>query len=179
MRTPLLLALLGGIAAISLAAGAAYAGTDDSLAGYIGVGVTKPKIDDILGDGQNIDKTQWKAMLGVSERWLGFEGDYYRLGSITTTEDHTKANAVAGYAVFWVPISKISLLGKVGVARWQMSGVVNTTDGFDEHGYAFAWGGGAQYKYRHYAVRFEYERFNVVSTQGAVVYALSLLYTFP
>jgi Outer membrane protein beta-barrel domain len=177
MRTPLLLSLLGGIAAISLAAGAANA--DDALEGYVGAGVTKPKIDDVLGDGQNIDKTQWKAMLGVSQKWLGFEADYYRLGSITTTEEHTKANAVAGYGIFLVPISKLTLLGKVGFARWQMSGVVNTTDGFDEHGYAFAWGGGAQYKYSQYAVRFEYERFNVVSTQGAVVYALSLIYSFP
>jgi hypothetical protein len=179
MRTPLLRALLGGIVATSLAAGAANAGTDDSLGGYVGVGVTKPKLDDILGDGQNIDKSQWKAMLGVSQSWLGFEGDYYRLGSVTTAEEHTKANAVAGYADFFVPIWKISLLGKVGMARWQLSGVVNSTDGFDQHGYAFAWGGGAQYKYSHYAVRFEYERFNVVTTQGAVVYALSLIYSFP
>jgi len=47
----------------------------------------------------------------------------------------------------------------------------------DTHDYEFAWGGGLQFKYNRLYARFEYERFNIVSTEGAVIYGLSLLFT--
>lgn len=176
MRKHFLLALLGGIAGGSFASGAANASTDDPIGGYFGIGLTKPKVDNVYGDGLNIEKTSWKAMAGISQGGFAFEGDYYRLGSLTTADTHIEARAVAGYAVLSVPISKVTLLGKVGMARWQMSGDLGGLFSFDTHGYAFAWGGGAQFKYNRFTARLEYERFNVVNTDGAVVYGLSLIF---
>jgi hypothetical protein len=177
MRKPLLLALLGGVIASSLVVGTANAGTDDPLGGYVGIGFTRPNVDDIYGiDDLNINKRSWKAMAGLSQGNFAFEGDYYDLGSKTTVDSHVQARAVAGYGVFFLPIWKFSLLGKVGMARWQKSGDENNLFSFDNHGLELAWGGGAQFTLSHFTARLEYERFNIADSQGAVVYGLSLLF---
>jgi hypothetical protein len=177
MRKPWFPALLGGFVVSSLVAGTAYAGSDDPLGGYVGIGYTRPRVDDIYGlDGLNINKRSWKAMAGLSQGNFAFEGDYYSLGSKTTVDSHVEARAVAGYGVFFLPIWKFSLLGKVGMARWQKSGVDGDLFSFDNHGLDLAWGGGAQFTFSHFTARLEYERFNIADADGAVVYGLSLLF---
>jgi hypothetical protein len=178
MRKSLCLALLGGLAAGGFAAGAANA-ADDPIGGYIGAGFTKPRVNDVYGYGDlNIDKTSWKALVGVSQGGFAFEGDYYNFGSRTTAFNHADAKAFAGYAVLSMPIKTFSVFGKLGVARYQLSGALNNGFAFDQHANEFAWGGGAQVKYNHLAARLEYERFNISNADGAVVYGLSLLYMF-
>ncbi len=60
------------------------------------------------------------------------------------------------------------------MTRWQKSGEDDRIS-FDNHGYEFAWGGGAQFAYSHYGIRLEYERFTVVDTNGAKILSLSLI----
>ncbi|MDP8984054.1 MAG: porin family protein [Pseudomonadota bacterium] len=180
MRKPLRLALLVGLAATGLAAVAdaassTSAGSDDSIGGYFGVGITKPHIDNIYGDGLDIRKTEWKVMGGISQSWLAFEADYYKLGSVSSANGDAAASAIAGYAVISAPVSKITLLGKIGGSRWQMRGHAGGV-GFDDSGWDLAWGLGAQFKYSSYTLRFEYERLSIANTDGAAIYGLSLMF---
>ena len=181
MRKPLRLALLGGLAATSLAAGVVNAasststGSDDSVGGYLGFGITKPHIGNIYGDGLDIRKTEWKVMGGISQRWLALEADYFNLGSVSSANGDAAAKAIAGYAVISAPVSKITLLGKIGGARWQMRGDAGGA-GFDDNGWGLAWGVGAQFKYSSFTLRFEYERLSIANTDGARIYGLSLMF---
>jgi hypothetical protein len=178
IRRPLRLALLGGLAATSLAAGAANSAStssDDSVGGYFGFGVTKPHIDNLYGFGLDIRKTEWKVMGGISQSWLAFEADYYNLGSVSSAAGYADASAFAGYAVISAPISKVTILGKIGSARWQMRGG-EYGGNFDDNGWGLAWGVGAQFKYSRYTARFEYERLSIANTDGGVIYGLSLIF---
>ncbi len=178
IRRPLRLALLSGLAATSLAAGVASSAStssDDSVGGYFGFGVTKPQIDNIYGFGLDIRKTEWKVMGGISQRWLAFEADYYNLGGGSSAAGYADASAYAGYAVVSVPISQVTILGKIGGARWQMRGG-EYGGNFDDNGWGLAWGVGAQFKYSRFTTRFEYERLSIANTDGAVIYGLSLIF---
>ncbi|MDP9013747.1 MAG: outer membrane beta-barrel protein [Pseudomonadota bacterium] len=181
MRKPSRLALLAGLAATGLAAGLANAASstsassDDPVGGYFGFGITRPHIDNIYDDDLNIRKNEWKILGGISQRWLAFEADYYNLGSVSSANGNAAATAIAGYAVISAPVSKVTLLGKIGGTRWQMRGDAGGGS-FDDNGWGMAWGVGAQFKYSSYTLRFEYERLSIANTDGGVVYGLSVMF---
>ena len=170
-----------------LAAGAAHA--DDVLGLYAGAGITKAKMEDIFHTNFNLSNTSWKVYAGF--RPLGFplvvDVDYLDLGSAAAGTfrgvAHADAKAFAAYAVGYVPIPvpNIDVYGKGGLARWQFNGNYTSPSLFSvsENGTDFAWGVGGQIHFlENFAVRIEYEHFNVHQADDVQIYSLGVSYRF-
>jgi len=173
-------------AALICCAGAAHA-AEDGL--YIGAGITDAKLDNISAprSGLRIDDTSWKGFLGFKFPAIpiGIETDYIDLGTTThstpSSTSDASAKAFAAYAVGYLPlpIPFLDFYGKAGLARWQLD--ANTPSGlFDLHtrGTEFAWGAGAQAHFSRFAVRLEFENFNIQNTDGAKLWSLGAAYYF-
>jgi hypothetical protein len=153
---------------------------------YVGAGVVRNSVSDItaLGGLPNISNTSWKAYLGVRPLdWLAAEGDYIDLGSGSSPSAHADANAVAVYAVGFLPIPLpiVDIFGKVGFAHWKLDGNVNSLlspGSLSTNGSEFAWGIGAQAHISMVGARLEYENFNIPNTSGARVASLSVFLNF-
>jgi len=167
--------------ALALAAGSACA--DDTF--YIGAGVSKDKVSDIVNGPTSfpdIDRTAWKAFLGVRPlSVIGFEADYLNLGSETSTfvisNDHSDAKAFTGFAVGYLPIPVpfLDVFGKAGLARWTLDGSTDSAlvpGSFSTSGTSFAWGLGTQVHVGNFGARLEYENFRIPNTNGANVVSL-------
>ena len=149
---------------------------------YLGAGVVRNSLSDItaLGGLPDIKNTSWKAYLGVRPLdWLAAEGDYIDLGSGSSASGHADGNAVAVYAVGFLPIPLpiVDVFGKVGLAHWKLNGNVNSLvspGSLSTNGSEFAWGIGAQAHISIVGARLEYENFNVPNTSGARVASLSV-----
>jgi hypothetical protein len=149
---------------------------------YLGAGVVRNSLSDItaLGGLPDIKNTSWKAYLGVRPLdWLAAEGDYIDLGSGSSASGHADGNAVAVYAVGFLPIPLpiVDVFGKVGLAHWKLNGNVNSLvspGSLSTNGSEFAWGIGAQAHISIVGARLEYENFNVPNTSGARVVSLSV-----
>jgi hypothetical protein len=149
---------------------------------YVGAGVVRNSVSDITAFGglPDIDNTSWKAYLGVRPLdWLAAEGDYIDLGSGSSPSGHADANAVAVYAVGFLPIPLpiVDIFGKAGFAHWKLDGHVNSLlypGGLSTNGSEFAWGIGAQAHISIVGARLEYENFNIPNTSGARVASLSV-----
>jgi outer membrane immunogenic protein len=170
---------------LALLAGAVHA---EGLGLYAGAGITRAKVDNVFGDNLNINDTSWKAILGFHPLGpFGVEVNYLDLGSETRRfaglgGAHADAKAFAAYAVGFLPLPLpiVDIYGKLGAARWQLSG--NTTSpnlfALSDHGTNFAWGVGAQAHFGRIAGRLEYERFDVNHTDGVKLFTLGATYTF-
>jgi hypothetical protein len=171
--------------ALVLAASAARA---DNGFFYVGAGVSKDKLSNIVPSGgfSDIDNTSWKVLAGFRPiSPFAIEVDYMDLGgqsnTIVNVSSHSDAKAFAGYAVGFLPIPVpfLDLFGKAGVARWSLSGSSSVPSGslfsFSNHGTEFAWGAGAQAHIGNIGGRLEYERFNVPNTDGARVISLEVI----
>jgi len=161
-------------AALVCAAGAAHA-AENGL--YVGAGITRATLDNISAPFSrlDIDNTSWKGFVGFKFPLIpiGVEADYIDLGSTTRTvpiaTTHADANSFAGFAVGYLPlpIPFLDFYGKAGAARWKL----NSTS-IDDSGTTFAWGAGAQAHFSNFAVRLEFENFNIRNTDGARLYTL-------
>jgi hypothetical protein len=175
---------------LTLAVGAAQA---DSGFFYLGAGISKDRLSEITASGANlsdIHNTSWKALAGFRPISLvAVEADYLDLGSQTGAliggngNGHTDAKAFAAYGVGFLPnpVPYLDLFGKVGLARWQLSGNGSVTPplgtaialfSFSRSGTEFAWGVGAGVHLGNIGARLEYESFNVPSTNGAHIISL-------
>ena len=177
------------ILATVLALGATAARADNGFF-YVGAGVVRNSLSDItdLGGLPDLSNTSWKAYAGVRPlNWLAGEVDYIDLGSgnsTTTTSAgnvsaHADGRAVAAYAVgfFPIPLPVVDVFGKMGVARWELNGNVNSLvspGSLSTNGTEFAWGIGVQAHISMVGARLEYENFNVPNTSGARVTSLSV-----
>jgi outer membrane immunogenic protein len=170
------------ISALALAAGAAQA---DTTGLYVGAGITKAKVDNIFSRDLNIDSTAWKAIVGFRPISLfAVEANYLDLGSETRSfaalgTAHADAKAFAAYGVGFLPIPlpMVDVYGKLGLARWKLSGNAGPTSSLfriSDDGTEFAWGVGAQAHFGNIAGRLEYEHFNLPNTDGAKVYTLGV-----
>jgi hypothetical protein len=181
------------ILALALGAGAAQA---DSGSFYLGAGISKDKVSDIVNAGTNfadIDSTSWKLFAGFRPiSVVAIEADYLDLGSQTNTfftqagtcvvggcraSSHSDAKAFAGYAVGFLPIPLpfLDLFGKAGLARWKLNGSAVSPllpVSFSTSGTEFAWGVGTQVHVGNFGARLEYENFRIPSTNGANVVSL-------
>jgi opacity protein-like surface antigen len=172
--------------ALLAATGAAQA--DDLLGLYAGAGITRAKMEDIFATNFNLSNTSWKLFAGF--RPLGFpigmDVDYMDLGSSSAGTfkgvAHADAKAFAAYVVGYapIPVPNIDLYAKGGLARWQFDGRTSSPL-FDvsDNGTDFAWGVGGQVHFLDkFAVRLEYEHFNVREAQDVQVYTLGVSYRF-
>jgi opacity protein-like surface antigen len=168
-------------AALVCCAGAAHAAENGV---YVGAGITRAKVDNIFAPGSNldIDNTSWKGFVGFKFPAipLGIEADYIDLGSETRsfgiTTAHADAKAFTGFAVGYLPLPVpfLDFYGKAGLARWQLNGGTTSPSLFsaDDRGTEFAWGAGAQAHFSNFAVRLEFENFNIRNTDGAKLFSL-------
>jgi hypothetical protein len=165
---------------LALGASAAWA---DNGSFYLGAGVSKDKLSDIVNSGTtfaDIDGTSWKAFAGLRPlSVVAAEVDYIDLGSQTstfvTTTTSSNAKAFAGYAVGFLPIPLpfLDIFGKAGLARWKLNGSSPVTS-FSTSGTEFAWGVGTQVHVGNFGARLEYENFRIPSTNGAKVVSLEV-----
>lgn len=155
---------------------------------YVGGGVSKAKIDDILGSGSDldIDDTAWKVIAGfrpldlvaVEANYMDLGSETVRLGPLNAEAD---AKAFSAHALLYLPIPVpfLGVYGKAGVARWELNG--NSSGGLlrlDDHGTEFAWGGGAQLNFGSFSARLEYDNFDIQNTDGLDLYTLAATWTF-
>ena len=172
---------------LALFAGAAQA-DDDILGLYAGAGITRAKVEDIFHTDFNLSNTSWKVYAGFRPVGfpLGIDVDYMDLGSAAagTFEGiaHADAKAFAAYAVGYlpIPVPNIDVYGKAGLARWQFSGNVTQPGLFavSDNGTDFAWGVGGQVHFlERFAVRIEYEHFNIRDADDVQLYSLGVSYT--
>ena len=155
---------------------------------YVGGGISKDKLSDIVNAGTNfadIDNTSWKLFAGLRPVSLfAVEADYLDLGSQTSTfvstTTRSDAKAFAGYAVGFLPIPLpfLDVFGKAGLARWKLNGSalspVSPPSSFSNNGTEFAWGVGTQVHVGNFGARLEYENFRIPSTNGADVVSLEV-----
>jgi hypothetical protein len=172
-----------------LALGASAARAENGFF-YLGAGVVRNSLTDItdLGGLPDLKNTSWKAYAGVRPlNWLAGELDYIDLGSGSSTTAtgtgnvtaHADGNAVAAYAVGFLPIPLpiVDIFGKAGLARWKLSGDVNSLvspGSLSTNGTEFAWGIGVQAHISLIGARLEYENFNIPNSSGAKVASLSV-----
>jgi len=172
--------------ALVVAAGAAHA--DDLLGLYAGAGISRAKMEDIFHTNFDLSNTSWKIYAGLRPIGfpLGVDVDYMDLGSAAAGTfkgvAHADAKAFAAYVVGYapIPVPNIDLYAKGGLARWQFNGSYTSPSLFSvsDNGTDFAWGlGGAVHFLDRFAVRLEYEHFNVRDADDVQLYTLGVSYT--
>ena len=170
-----------------LFAGAAQA-DDDLLGLYAGAGITRAKVEDIFHSDFNLSNTSWKIYAGLHPTGFpfGVDVDYMDLGSADKVTfqgpAHADAKAFAAYAVGYlpIPVPDIDVYGKAGLARWSFNGSLTQEGllGLSENGTDFAWGVGGQVHFLgRFAVRLEYEHFNIREADDVQLYSLGVSYT--
>jgi OmpA-OmpF porin, OOP family len=175
--------------AIALVAATGAAQADDLLGLYAGAGITRAKMEDIFHTNFTLSNTSWKLYAGF--RPLGFpigmDVDYIDLGSSSASTfkgiAHADAKAFAAYVVGYapIPVPNIDVYAKGGIARWQFDGQTSTPTLFDvsDNGTDFAWGIGGQVHFLDkFAIRLEYEHFNVREADDVQIYTLGVSYRF-
>jgi hypothetical protein len=166
---------------LTVAAGAAEAQTPVGF--YAGGGVVTGSVNNVFSSGLDLNNTNWKLFAGLhpAQSPLGIEAEYIDFGSVTNQIAHAQGNVLAADLMLYVPlfVPPLSAYGKAGMARWQVSGsVLNGFAGFDEHATQFTWGVGAKAQFGAFAARIEYERFNILNTDGANVITIGGQFTF-
>ena len=170
-----------------LFAGAAQA-DDDLLGLYAGAGITRAKVEDIFHSNFNLSNTSWKIYAGLHPTGFpfGVDVDYMDLGSADSGTflgpAHADTKAFAAYAVGYlpIPVPDIDVYGKAGLARWSFNGSLPQQGllGLSENGTDFAWGVGGQVHFLgRFAVRIEYEHFNIREADDVQLYSLGVSYT--
>jgi hypothetical protein len=88
---------------------------------------------------------------------------------------------VYGIGFLQLEPAPIDLFGKIGVARWEVDGSVNSILGrftASDSGTELAYGGGAQVRLGSLALRAEYETFDIDNSDGLDLFSLGFTWTF-
>jgi opacity protein-like surface antigen len=172
---------------LALSAGAAHA--DDLLGLYAGAGISRANMEDVFHTNFNFSNTSWKLYAGMKPIGfpIGVDVDYIDLGSQDAGTfqgpAHASSKAFAAYAVGYlpIPVPNIDVYGKGGLARWQFDGHDFPSQNLfsvSENGTTFAWGVGGQVHFLdRFAVRLEYEHYNVREADNVQIYSLGVSYT--
>jgi OmpA-OmpF porin, OOP family len=193
---------LAAAVAVPLFAASAVYGAEPGF--YIGAsaGQTTAKASatlPLVGGGTNtfhFDKTEtgYKGYLGYNFLpWLGVEGGYVDLGS---PEDHATVAGVGGingkadlngwegFLVGSLPIGPVDLFAKAGAIRANFDLKINgsalpTNLNAHDSNSLFAWGGGLAWNFaRHWALRAEYESYDVSKLDDLYFVSGGITYTF-
>lgn len=154
-----MLAMLVATGALALAAVPAQA--QQGLGIYVGggVGQSNADIDDLQVPDFDDEDFAWKLFAGV--RFLSFFGaelDYIDFGDPGSDDATLSYNGLAAYGMVYLPISLVDLYAKVGLAKLDVDIDPLNLDTDDTN---FAYGVGVQVKFGRWAIRGEYERFEV------------------
>ena len=174
--------LLAGV--VVLAGSAAHAA--DGV--YVGAGIGKSNLNNVFGDGFNLDSNgvSWKALVGFRPiDFFAVEANYLDLGNQTKNfgigTQSANAKAFAAYAMGILPLPYLDFFAKLGAARWQLDGSISGSGqffAFDNHGTQLAYGSGVQANWGSFSARFEYDGFQIRNTDGLSMYSVDAIWTF-
>ncbi len=144
---------------------------------YLGAGVGQANVDvDALGvDG---DDTGFKIIAGFRPLdFFAVELNYIDFGSVEDRGVKVDADAIAAFAVGFLPLGPVDLYAKAGLANSDASArfgaLRQDTDGTD-----FAYGAGVQFRFLSLSARLEYEKFDLDDVDDLNMLTLGLTYTF-
>jgi Outer membrane protein beta-barrel domain len=174
-KSLLLAAALTGPTAFLLGTGAQAA--DNGF--YLGAGVGQANVDVDLGpvdvDG---DDTGFKAIVGFRPLdFFAVELNYIDFGSIEDAGVEVDADAIAAFAVGFLPVGPVDLYAKAGLADSDAS-IGNALARDDAGGTDFAYGVGVQLRFLSLSARLEYEEFDLDDVDNLNMLTLGLTYTF-
>jgi hypothetical protein len=154
---------------------------------YIGAAAGQARFDDKFSiNDLDREDTSWKALVG----WrfadqFSLEGSYVDFGE-STAPGALGINPFAQEAKAWmlqgvgyIAIPYIDLFAKVGVARIESQGRGANLPGVRDRTNEFAYGWGAQWRWRSLAIRGEYERFDADVIGDLNLLSLGVTYTLP
>lgn len=177
MRRGLKLLFLASLIALPAAA-------DDGF--YIGASLGRSGID--TGDVSQIqvssDANSYKGFAGYRFlKFFGVEGAYADLGSAkvtsATTESQVKMTVFHGEVMGYIPFGIGDIFGKAGAVSW--NGDFKTTGGnisSSKSGTDPMYGGGIQFRIKSWAVRGEFEYFDIKDAKHVYMYSVGGSYTF-
>jgi outer membrane immunogenic protein len=186
---------LAGLLAAGLTLGAMQAHADDKSGFYIGAGILNANLQDSVGNGEaghinfDSDANGFKLLAGyMFLDWLGVELAYENLGSpdddANVGLNHFKLeasdiSAVTGSLLAQIPLGPVDIFGKVGVVSYNTD-IKATLVGVGKigkenvDGEELAAGGGVAFNIGAFAIRGEYEYFDV--KDGVDVWSLSAIW---
>jgi hypothetical protein len=154
---------------------------------YIGGAAGQARFDDNFDIGDlDREDTSWKALAGwrfadqfsLEATYIDF-GDSTSPGALGLTPFAQEAKAFALQAVGYIPIPYVDLFAKVGAARIDAEGGGNGLARQNDKSTDFAFGWGAQYRWKSLAIRAEYERFDTNVIGDLDLVSLGVTYTLP
>jgi OOP family OmpA-OmpF porin len=171
----------------SLAGGAAVAQDADVLKGfYAGGAITQARFDDdnfSLSDVDDEDNS-WKIIGGYRfHENFAVEANYVDFGELSAQQltgnapFTAEARGITAFAVGLIPVPYVDLFAKVGAARIDTKTRGLLSD-FDDDTTEFAYGAGAQWRWRNLAVRAEYEKFDTDIIGDLDLISVGATYTF-
>jgi hypothetical protein len=155
---------------------------------YVGAGIGKSNLNNVFGDGFDLDSNgvSWKALVGFRPiDFFAVEANYLDLGNQTKNfgpgVQSANAKAFAAYAMGILPLPYLDFFAKLGAARWQLDGSISGSGqffAFDNHGTQLAYGSGVQANWGSFSARFEYDGFQIRNTDGLSMYSVDAIWTF-
>jgi hypothetical protein len=154
---------------------------------YVGGAAGQARFDDNFDiDDLDREDTSWKALAG----WrfadqFALEASYIDFGDSTApaqlglTPFAQSAKAYTLQAVGYIPIPYVDLFAKVGAARIDAEGGGGALARVNDKATNFAYGWGAQWRWRSLAIRGEYERFDTDFIGDLDLITLGVTYTLP
>lgn len=171
----------------SLAGGTALAQDQDVIKGfYAGGAITQARFDDAnfsLADVDDEDNS-WKVIGGYRfHENFAAEVSYVDFGELSaqqlvgTGSFAAEAKGLTAFAVGLIPVPYFDLFAKIGVAKID-SKTRGLVTNFDDDTTEFAYGAGAQWRWRNLAVRAEYEKFDTDVIGDLDLISIGATYTF-
>ncbi len=146
---------------------------------YIGAGVGQSNVDIDAGVTQiDGDDTGFKVIAGFRPLdWFGVEVNYIDFGKVSDSGVNVESDALAAYAVGFLPLGPVDLFAKAGVASADTS--VGTSLGrVSDDSTDFAYGAGLQFRLLSLSARIEYEIFDLEDVDDLNMISVGLTYTF-
>jgi outer membrane protein OmpA-like peptidoglycan-associated protein len=194
--------------ALIVAAGTASAAEEGLFLGIgAGQSTMEAESNNNLGPTLKVDESDnaYKFYGGYNfTNWFGIEGGYIELGNASESqtfspvvtgnperiEAEVSANGWQGFGVLYLPLGNFDLFAKVGgiaanidvETKLRFPGPVppagTTSDDSSEGNGMMAYGAGAMYNFGHWAIRAEYEAYDVDKLDDLYAVTGSLQYTF-
>jgi hypothetical protein len=167
-------------------AGTAVAQDEDVMRGfYLGGAITQARFDEdnfSLDDVDDEDNS-WKIVGGYRfHENFAFEASYVDFGEMSAPAlgaggpFNAEAKGFSAFAVGMIPVPYVDLYAKLGAA--QIDSEARGPQNIDDDATEFAYGAGAQWRWRNLALRAEYEVFDTDVIGDVDLISLGATYTF-
>jgi len=175
----------------SLLAGTARAAENGFYIGAAG-GDTETQLQTGVGDVYDDQDSSFKVIGGWRPfDWFALEGGYFDLGNVTLHEPvpglapfRLEQTGYDVFGMFLIELASFDLFAKAGVVMSSADLTTSLPGGQAssvDHDTDFAWGAGAQVRFRKLAARIEYERFEISngnSFEPPTIISFGITWTF-